>query len=52
MKIERLEMSRKEKSPKKKFSREASSSSGKKARESPDQSNYSFLREVEDKGPM
>ena len=34
-------MSSKEKSPKKKFSRGASSSSGKRARESLDQSNYS-----------
>ena len=35
MKIERLEMSSKERSQKKKFSRGASSSSGKRARESP-----------------
>ena len=35
MKVERLEMSSKERSQKKKFSRGASSSSGKRARESP-----------------
>ena len=42
IKIKRLEMSSKEKSQKKKFSRGASSSSGKRARESPAQSEYSF----------
>ena len=41
MKIERLEMSSKERSQKKKFSRGGSSSSGKRARESPAQSEYS-----------
>ena len=41
MKVERLETSRKEISQKKKFSRGASSSSGKRARESPAQSEYS-----------
>ena len=41
MKVERLETSSKEKSQKKKFSRGASSSSGKRARESPPQSEYS-----------
>ena len=41
MKLERLETSRKERFQKKKFSRGASSSSGKKARESPAQSEYS-----------
>ena len=41
MKVERLELSSKERSQKKKFSRGASSSSGKKARESPAQSEYS-----------
>ena len=41
MKVERLETSSKERSHKKKFSRGASSSSGKRARESPTQSEYS-----------
>ena len=41
MKVEKLETSSKEKFQKKKFSRGASSSSGKKARESPAQSEYS-----------
>ena len=41
MKIERLETSSKERSQKKNFSRGASSSSGKRARESPAQSEYS-----------
>ena len=41
MKVERLEMSSKERFQKKKFSRGASSSSGKRARESPAQSEYS-----------
>ena len=41
MKVERLETSNKERSQKKKFSRRASSSSGKRARESPAQSEYS-----------
>ena len=41
MKVEKLETSSKERSQKKKFSRGASSSSGKKARESPAQSEYS-----------
>ena len=43
MKVERLETSNKERSQKNKFSREASSSSGKKARESPTQSKYSSI---------
>ena len=42
MKVERLETSTKERSQKKKFSRGASSSSGKRARESLAQSEYSF----------
>ena len=41
MKVERLETSSKERLQKKKFSRGASSSSGKRARESPAQSEYS-----------
>ena len=41
MKVERLETSSKERSQKKKFCRGASSSSGKRARESPGQSEYS-----------
>ena len=41
MKVERLETSSKERFQKKKFSRGASSSSGKRARESPAQSEYS-----------
>ena len=41
MKVERLETSSKERSQKKKFSRGASSSSGKRARESPTQLEYS-----------
>ena len=41
MKVERLEMSSKERSQKKKFSRGASFSLGKRARESPAQSEYS-----------
>ena len=41
IKVERLETSIKERSQKKKFSRGASSSSGKRARESPAQSEYS-----------
>ena len=41
MKVERLETSSKERFPKKKFYRGASSSSGKRARESPAQSKYS-----------
>ena len=41
MKVERLETSSKERSQNKKFSRGASSSSGKRARESPAQSEYS-----------
>ena len=41
MKVERLETSSKERFQKKKFSRGASSSSGKRARESPAQSKYS-----------
>ena len=41
MKVERLEMSNKERSHKKKFSRGASSSSGKRAREFPAQLEYS-----------
>ena len=52
MKVERLEMSSKERSQKKKFSRGASSSSGKRARESLAQSNIVLLQEVEGKGPM
>ena len=47
MKVERLKMSSKERSQKKKFSRGASSPSGKRARESPAQSEYSSAREVE-----
>ena len=43
MKVERLETSSKERFQKKKFSRGASSSSGKIARESPAQSEYSFV---------
>ena len=42
MKVEKLETSSKENFQKKKFSRGASSSSGKRARESPAQSEYSF----------
>ena len=42
IKVERLETSSKERSQKKKFSRGASSSSGKRARESPAQSEYSL----------
>ena len=42
MKVERIETSNKERSQKKKFSRGASSSSGKRARESQAQSKYSF----------
>ena len=42
MKVERLEMRNKERYQKKKFSRGASSSSGKRARESPAQLEYSF----------
>ena len=42
MKVERLETSIKERSQKNKFSRGASSSSGKRARESQTQSEYSF----------
>ena len=42
MKVERLETSSKERYQKKKFSRGVSSSSGKRARESPTQSEYSF----------
>ena len=41
MKVERLEMSSKERFQKRKFSRGASSSSGKRARESPAQTEYS-----------
>ena len=41
MKVERLETSSKERSQKKKFPRGALSSSGKRARESPTQSEYS-----------
>ena len=41
-KVERLETSSKERSQKKKFSRGSSSSSWKRARESPTQSEYSF----------
>ena len=41
MKVERLETSNKERSQKKKFSIGASSSSGKRARESPAQLEYS-----------
>ena len=41
MEVERLETSSKERSQNKKFSRGASSSSGKRARESPAQSQYS-----------
>ena len=41
MKVKRLETSSKERSQKKKFSRGASSSSGKRVRESPAQSEYS-----------
>ena len=41
MKLERLETSSKERSQKNKFSRGASSSSGKRARESPAQLEYS-----------
>ena len=44
MKVKRLETSSKERSQKKKFSRGASSSSGKRARESPTQSEYSSSR--------
>ena len=40
MKVERFETSSKERSQKKKFSRGASFSSGKRARESPAQSEY------------
>ena len=43
MKVERLETSTKERFQKKKFSRGASSSSGKRARESPAQSEYSSV---------
>ena len=43
MKVERLETSSKERSQKKKFSRGASSSLGKRARESPSQSEYSSV---------
>ena len=43
MKVERLETSSKERSQKKKFSRGASSSSGKRARESPAQSKHSAV---------
>ena len=50
MKVERLEMSRKERSQKKKFSRGASSSSGKRARESPAQSEYSSATRGRRKG--
>ena len=42
MKVERLEMSNKERFQKKKFSRGALSSSEKRARESPAQSEYSY----------
>ena len=42
MKVERLETSNKERSQKKKFSSGASSSSGKRARESPTQSEHSL----------
>ena len=42
MKVERLETNNKERSQKKKFSRGASSSSGKRARESPAQSEYNL----------
>ena len=42
MKIERLETSSKERSQKKKFSKGAASFSGKRARESPTQSEYSY----------
>ena len=42
MKVERLETSNKERSQKKKFSKGASSSSRKRARESPSQLEYSF----------
>ena len=57
MRVDRLKTSNKERSQKKKFSRGASSSSGKRARESPAQSKYSSatrvpLQEVEGKGPM
>ena len=50
MKIERLETSSKEKSQKKKFSRGASSSSGKRAKESPAQSDYSSATRGRRKG--
>ena len=50
MKVERLELSNKERSQKKKFSRGASSSSGKKARESPTQSKYSSATRGRRKG--
>ena len=52
IKVEKLEMSSKERSQKKKFSKGASSSSGKKARESPAHQNIVPLRDVEGKGPM
>ena len=52
MKVERLETSSKERSKKKEFSRGASSSLGKRARESPAQSKYSSTMRGEDKGPM
>ena len=48
MKVERLETSNKERSQKKKFSRGASSSSGKRPRESQAQSEYSSATRVKD----
>ena len=51
MKVERLETSSKERSQKKKFSRGASSSSGKRARESPAQSEYSGRRQGSNVAP-
>ena len=50
MKVERLETSSKERSQKKKFSRGASSSSRKRARESPTQSEYNSTARGRRKG--
>ena len=50
MKVERLETSSKERSKMKEFSRGASSSSGKRARESPTQSEYSSTTRGRRKG--
>ena len=51
MKVERLETSNNERSQKN-FSKGASSSSWKRARESPAQSEYSLATRGRDKGPM